>query len=91
MLHLVTHHFCVNIDLWELEVCEEELGGDEEVGGDGLVILAQVVACLPCQVTELAPDHPKQPPKQEIRVDSHLGQHLLSQLCHVVVPRLLNL
>ncbi len=72
-------------------MCEEELSGDEEVGGDGLVVLAQVVACLPRQVTELSPDHPKQPPKQEIRVDGHLCQHLLSQLRHVIVPRLLNL
>ena len=68
-----THHFSVNVDFWDLKLTQQELCGDQEVGGYSLVVISEVVAGLVSQGGELQPQHSKETTKEKESVDSVAG------------------
>ena len=70
-----SHHFSINVDFGDLKLTQQELCGDQEVGGYGLVVISEIVAGLVSQGGELQPQHSKETTKKKESVDSVAGRY----------------
>ena len=61
------------------------------MGGDGAVVLPEVVAGLPGEAAELLPDHGEEAVHDEVGVHRRPGALVATQQGHMIPPRLVDL